>query len=131
MYSPEDVLEAASVIQFYLNDLLGIEAEAVEPILTDLLDRSESGEVVDQEILELLKKHETTREWMDKLLNGTMPPQVMRNYKRQSASVSRVQANDWVCPMPNCNFSLPRPKAGIELRCKKHNKTLIPAQSKT
>lgn len=131
MHTPEDVLDAASVIQFHLNDLLGLEAESVEPVLKDLLDRSESGEVFDKEILELLEKHEATREWMDQFLNGTMPPQVMRNYKRSSAYVSRIQATDLVCPVPHCNFCLPRPKAGIELYCKKHNKTLIPAQSKT
>ena len=80
MYTSEDVLEAARVIRPYLPNLLGAEAETVERALAELLARAESGEAVDNQILELLAEYDATREWA--------PPRGSTANLRASAYVS-------------------------------------------
>lgn len=132
MYSSEDVLEAARVIRLYLPDLLGAEAETVDRALAELLARAESGEVVDNQILELLADRDATREWTQQFLKDKVPPPVMRNYDPLAGSVSRIDANTFVCPMAGCNTVWYRPRAGIEPPlCQNHKIPLVPAPSQT
>lgn len=132
MYNSEDVIEAARIIQPYLPDLLGPEAPTVDRALVDLLAKVESGEAVDNQILEFLAERDATREWTRQFLTDKMPPPVMRSYDPLAGSVSKIDANAFACPEPNCNYVWYRPKAGIEAPlCPEHQIPLIPAQSKT
>jgi hypothetical protein len=132
MYTPEDVLEAARVIQLYLPDLLEAKAEAVDRALGDLLTRAESGEAVDNQILELLAERDPTREWTRQFLIDKMPPPVMRSYDPLAGSVSVIDANTFVCEVPGCPRVWYRPKAGIEAPlCQEHKVPLVLAKSQT
>lgn len=132
MYTPEDVLEAARVIRPYLPNLLGAEAETVDRALSELLARAESGEAVDNSILELLAERDATREWANQYLKDKMPPPVMRSFDPLAGSVSVIDANTFVCEVPGCPRIWYRPKAGIEPPpCQEHQISLVPAQSQT
>jgi hypothetical protein len=132
MYTSEDVLEAAHVIRPYLPDLLEAEAETVDRALGDLLTRAESGEAVDNQILELLAERDPTREWTRQFLIDKMPPPVMRSYDPLAGSVSVIDANTFVCEVPDCPRVWYRPKAGIEPPlCQEHKIPLVPAKSQT
>lgn len=130
MYTSEDVLEAARVIRPYLPNLLEAEAETVERALAELLARAESGEAVDNQILELLAEYDATREWTRQFLNDKIPPPVMRSYDPLAGSVSVIDANTFVCEVPGCSRIWYSPKAGIEPPlCQEHKIPLVPAQS--
>ncbi|MBD3886935.1 hypothetical protein IFO70_35505 [Phormidium tenue FACHB-886] len=130
MYTSEDVLEAAHVIRLYLPDLLQAEAKTVDRALADLLTRAESGEAVDNQILELLAERDPTREWTRQFLIDKMPPPVMRSYNPLAGSVSVIDANTFVCEVPSCPRIWYRPKAGIEPPlCQEHKIPLVPAKS--
>jgi hypothetical protein len=132
MYNSEDVTEAARIIQPYLPDLLGSEAANVDQILVDLLAKVESGEAVDNQILEFLAEHDATREWTRQFLIDKMPPPVMRSYDPLAGSISLIEANAFACLEPNCNYVWYRPKASIEAPlCPAHQIPLISVQSKT
>jgi hypothetical protein len=132
MYDSEDVLEAARIIQPYLPDLLGSESDNVDRTLVDLLAKVESGEAVDNQILEFLAERDATREWTRQFLIDKMPPPVMRSYDPLAGPVSQIDANAFACPEPNCNYVWYRPKAGIEApMCPNHQISLMPAQSQT
>ncbi|MEA5467119.1 hypothetical protein [Leptothoe sp. PORK10 BA2] len=130
MYTSKDVLETARVIRLYLPDLLGAEAETVDRALAELLTRAESGEAVDNPILELLAERDPTREWTSQCLNDKIPPPVMRSYDSLAGSVSVIDANAFVCEVPGCSRIWYRPKVGIEPPlCQEHHILLVPAQS--
>jgi hypothetical protein len=132
MYTSEDVLAAARLIRPYLPDLVVAEAETVDRALADLLARAESGEAVDNQILELLAKRDPTREWTRQFLIDKMPPPVMRSYDPLTGSVSVIDANTFVCEVPSCSRVWYRPKAGIEPPlCQEHKIPLVPAKSQT
>jgi hypothetical protein len=132
MYTSEDVLEAARIIQPYLPDLLGAEAEAVDQALAALLAKAAAGEAVENPILELLAEHDPTREWAQQFLIDKMPPPVMRSYDPLAGSQSVINANTFVCEVPNCPRIWHRPKAGIAPPvCPEHKIPLVPAQSQT
>lgn len=130
MYTSEDVLEGARVIRLYLPYLLGEEAKTVDRTLAELLIRAKSGEAVDNQILELLADRDATREWTQQFLEDKVPPPVMRGYDPLAGSVSRIDANTFVCPTASCNAVWYRPKQGIDPpSCKVHKIPLVPAQS--
>lgn len=132
MYTSEDVLEAARIIRLYLPNLLGAEAETVDRALAELLVRAESGEAVDNQILELLAESNATREWTRQFLIDKIPPPVMRSYDPLAGSVSVIDANTFVCQVPGCPQIWYRPKAGIDPPlCQEHKIPLVPAQPKT
>lgn len=132
MYTAEDVLEAARLIQPYLPDLLGTEAEAVDRALAALLAKAATGEAVENPILELLAERDPTREWAQQFLIDKMPPPVMRAYDPLADSQSVINANTFVCTVPACPRIWHRPKAGIAPPvCPEHKIPLVPAQSQT
>ena len=132
MYKSEDVLEAARVIQPYLPDLLGTEAATVDQALASKVAKVASGEVGVNSILELLAERDTTREWTQKFLIDKMPPPVMRNYDPLAGSQSIIDANTFICEVPDCPGIWHRPKAGIAPPlCPEHKISLVPAQSQT
>jgi hypothetical protein len=132
MYNSEDVLEAARVIQPYLPDLLGAEAATVDQALAALLAKAAAGEAVDNPILELLAERDATREWAQEFLIDKMPPPVTRSYDPLAGSQSVINANTFVCEVPDCPRIWHRPKAGIAPPlCPEHKIPLVPAQSQT
>lgn len=132
MYTSEDVLETARIIRLYLPDLLGAEAETVDHALAEMLARAESGEAVDNQILELLAKSNATREWTRQFLMEKIPPPVMRSYDPLAGSVSVIDANTFVCQVPGCPQIWYKPKAGIDPPlCQEHKIPLVPDQPKT
>jgi hypothetical protein len=132
MYNAQDILEAARVIQPYLPDLLGAEAEAVDRALTTLLVKAAAGEAVENPILELLAERDATRQWAQQFLIDKTPPPVMRSYDPLAGSQSVINANTFVCTVPACPRIWHRPKAGIAPPlCPEHKIPLVPAQSQT
>ena len=132
MYTAEDVLEAARLIQPYLPDLLGTEAATVDRSLADLLAKAATGEAVENPILELLAERDPTREWAQQFLIDKMPPLVMRTYDPLAGSQSVINANTFVCTVPACPRIWHRPKAGIAPPiCPEHKILLVPSQSQT
>lgn len=70
MYSADDVIQAAREIKGQLPLLLGeIKAQSVAFQLADLLAKADSGQAVDDQILELLTDESVTRRWLDARLN--------------------------------------------------------------
>ncbi len=66
---PEDYLEAARTIRFYLPDLLDSQqAESMDTQLADLLNQSEQD--VENQILEILCSTEATRQWTVEFLES-------------------------------------------------------------
>ena len=130
MYTSEDILEAIRVIRLYLPDLLGAEALTVDRALAELLARAESGEAVDNSILELLAQSDATREWTRQFLKDKFPPPVMRSYDPLAGPVSRIDANTFVCSVDGCGSVWYRPKAGMfPPNCKIHQIPLVLAQA--
>lgn len=132
MYTAEDILEAARVIQPYLPDLLGAEAATVDQALATLLDKAAAGESVENPILELLAKRDATRQWAQQFLRDKTPPPVMRSYDPLAGSQSVINANTFVCEVPDCPRIWHRPKFGMAPPpCPEHAIPLVPAQSQS
>lgn len=126
--TPEDILETARTIGPYLPDLVGAEAETVQIALATYLAKAQAGEVVDNDILELLAQRDATREWARQFLQDKVPPPVTRSYDPLAGSVSFVDANTFVCPVDGCDYVWYRPKVGMTPPdCPIHNVTLVPA----
>lgn len=70
MNTPSPFVAAAHAIVPHLSGLLGPEAGVVNPQLQALLSRYQNGEPVESEMMELLKKNEPTRQWMNQRLNA-------------------------------------------------------------
>jgi hypothetical protein len=132
MYTAEDILEAARVIQPYLPDLLGAEAVTVDQALAALLAKAAAGEAVENPILELLAERDATREWAQQFLIDKMPPPVTRSYDPLAGSQSFIDADAFICTVPGCPQVWYCPKAGIAPPpCPEHKIPLVPAQSQT
>jgi len=69
MYSAPAILEAARAILDLLEDLLGDEADDVRDEVTQLLSQTEGIENVADQLLEVLSRHDATREWMRTFLD--------------------------------------------------------------
>jgi hypothetical protein len=121
MYKTDDILEAACTIRFYLCDLLGAESiEAIDQKLADLLSQANSGQPVDNLILELLAKQDTTREWMRTFLQDRLQPEDLRTFSPLPGTESMVNAPKFVCSQGD--YIWYRPRVGIEPPlCPTHN----------
>ena len=75
MMSQTDIVKAAHAICPQLNQLLEAEdAKVVEQQLNQLLTQSETGDAVDNPILNLLGDYEATGKWIEHFLNNKRPP---------------------------------------------------------
>ncbi|MFM7427783.1 MAG: hypothetical protein ACKO7W_22750 [Elainella sp.] len=93
-FTPEDILEGARTIRFFLPDLLGTEAEAVDQQLAELLGQAKAGQQADQQILEILKGHPETYRWIAEFLSSEPDPKSPRLPGLPNA----VSAPKYVCP---------------------------------
>ena len=122
----QEVLDAAQAIRPHLPDLIGEEADQVDRQLEQLLTRAETGEKVKIDILRLLSRRDTTREWANRLLKV---PQQYRSYERPPGRLQRVSVPKYVCPegdgAPWYRFTV-----GDQVPlCPNHNVLLVEASS--
>ena len=100
MYEHDDYLKAALAIRNHLNGLLGEEAGKVDRQLKRLLRAAQQGQKVDNLILEVIRRHESTRIWMDAYLRSRAASEVpdeIRNYNSPLGEKS-IPAIRYVCP---------------------------------
>jgi hypothetical protein len=122
VFKPEDVLEGTRSIRPYLPDLLGTEAEEVDRQLAELLEKANTEQKVDQQILEILKSRPKTRNWMAEFLS---PKQQSKGWQQLPGSSGAVSARKYVCPQGD--YVWYRRSAGILVpSCPTHG-NLIPA----
>jgi len=70
-FQPEDILEGGRSIRPFLPELLGNDAVQVDKQLAELLAKAMAGQQVEQQILEILKSHPDTRNWIAEFLSNT------------------------------------------------------------
>ena len=95
-YSPEAIFEAAHSIRPYLSELLGAElAIEVSQKLVELLTQAAKGQPVENQILELLASHDSTREWLGSRLNKEEPGK-LRHWDLKSYGIKNgdIEEND-------------------------------------
>jgi hypothetical protein len=157
-YDSKNVLEVARNIRLHLHKLLGTEAIAFDRALFNLLAKVEPGEAVDNQILELLVKHDATREWTIEFLSHKVEageavderilefivnpslwkdgiPHILKNNIRLYYKIVPISTIKYVCQETNCDYVWYRLKAGFELpnECPKnpnHQRPLILAKDK-
>lgn len=93
-FTPEDVLEGARTIRFFLPNLLGAEAGAVDQQLAELLGQAKAGQPIDPQILEILKSHSATYSWIAEFLSSEPDAKGPSPIGRPDA----VSAPKYVCP---------------------------------
>jgi len=95
MYETEDILQAARAIRPRLNNLLGTEAETVAQQLDKLLAQADTGQVVGDNILELLSEYQATRQEM----NARLSKEEFKNYSPLNGDSSKpVATSEYICP---------------------------------
>ncbi len=125
--APEDVLECARSIRPKLEELMGPEAERVDHQLADLLAQANTGQQVDNRILDLLKRDEETYYWIAEFLSE--PPE-SRGFQRLPGSRLVGQASKYVCPVGN-DYTWYR-RGGEPIRtCPTHRVELVLAEQPT
>ena len=121
MYETADILDAACSIRPYLSELLtATQAEALDQQIADLLAQANTGQQVDNLILELLANQDATREWLSKFLQDKQQPEHLRSWSPLPGQRSMVNAAKFVCPQGD--YTWYRPRVGIEPPlCPTHN----------
>ena len=122
MFKTEDILDAARTIRPYLGDLLETEsAKEIDGQLAHLLAKANSGQPVENLILELLAAHEATRDWMNRFLLNRQQPEHQRTFSPLPGRVSPlINAPKYVCPQGD--YVWYRPRVGtIPPLCPTHN----------
>jgi hypothetical protein len=120
-FPPEDVLEGARSIRFYLPDLLGSAAAECDRQLVALLTQAQQGESVDQAILKLLTRDPKTKQWLAEFLS---PKATAKGYDRLPGSSGAIAAVKYVCPQGD--YVWYQRSAGVSVpHCPTHG-TLIP-----
>jgi hypothetical protein len=127
MYESADILDAARSIRPYLSQLLpAAEAEVIDQQLADLLAQANSGQPIDNLILELLAEQDSTREWLSGFLQDKQQPEHLKSWSPLPGQGSMVNAAKFVCPQGD--YTWYRPRVGIEPPvCPTHNVPLNPA----
>ena len=127
MYKSAEILEAARSIRPYLRELLPpSEAKAIDKELAKLLEKASTGESIKNQILELLRNQDSTREWLLDFLQDKQKPDNLRNFSPLAGTISIVKADKFVCP--EGDYTWYRPRVGIEPPlCPTHNIPLEPA----
>ncbi len=124
---PEDVLECARLIRPELEELLGPEAEQVDRQIADLLAQANTGQQVDDQILNLLKRDEETYYWMAEFLSQ---PLESRGFQRLPGRGAVGQAHKYVCPLGN-DYTWYRRGAEPIKTCPTHHVALVTAAQPT
>ena len=86
MTQPKTILTAAQAIRPYLFSLLDSDtAQQIDGQLQDLLTQAESGQNVENQITELLRRPEPTQAWMRRYIKGENPEQITRSISGYSS----------------------------------------------
>jgi hypothetical protein len=108
-----DLIEVARAIRVYLNDLVDQPAQ-IDARLVDLLQRSQHGENVDEE-LGLLLGEDYLVDWVATFLEHGMPPDVVVDSERGIEPLpgrgAPVRTDRFVCPVDG-NFVFYRRHVG-------------------
>lgn len=125
--SDDDILEAARSIRRYLHQLIPEDAEAVDKELAEHLNVAPSAKKsANSRIISILRKRETTREWLVSFLAQHQPPEVTRafNFQGTLGDPSPVAARRYVCPQGDYNWY--RMSAGAPIpACPTHGLPLV------
>jgi hypothetical protein len=100
-----DIVEAATAIRPELKTLLGADAETVEQQLDEFL---QSGENVDNQILNLLGDYEATGNWINNFLQKKNPPQDDEGSRGFYSSLAGGSST----PITTKKYTCPDEKAG-------------------
>jgi hypothetical protein len=118
-----EVLETAQAIRPYLPELVGDQADEVDRELNELLGQADAGKSVKIPILKVLRRHDATREWANKLLKVPLQD---RSYERLPGRRQIPAVPMYGCPEgdgePWYRFSV----AEEIPRCPKHDVPFVP-----
>jgi hypothetical protein len=126
-YPTEDILEGARSIRPYLAKLLEADSEVVDHELSDLLAKAQVGQKIDNQILDLLSRQESTRVWIVQYLALKRPPEqeVERLYSGLPGESVPPPVPKYACPRGD--YVWYRPAVGVEVRdCPTHHIRLEP-----
>jgi hypothetical protein len=98
MYSRDAILEAASAIRPYLSTLLGADATTIDDQVASLIARGQSGEGIENLLLDLLVENDATRVWIEAFLRERRPPDAYRTYNPLLGKLSSVNIPKYACP---------------------------------
>lgn len=127
MFNEEDVLYAADKLAPYLKTLIPDKMEEVQPLLNEYLERSSTGEKIDDLILDLLNEDLRTRRWMQAAL---LPDDeaMKSSFQQLPGGQSRIPATqEFECTEYGCRFRWTRRSVGRPVPpCPVHGKKLEP-----
>ena len=115
MFDSQDILYAAQVIRPHLARLTEEQiAQQVISQLDNLLERAETGENVENLILELLGQHDSTRRWLKTALVGEEADELKKSfYQPAPGNIGPVSSGIlYTCPIPDCDFAWSPRRAG-------------------
>jgi hypothetical protein len=124
MYTPGELVKAASAIRSRLPELLGAEAAQVERELAELLDRVQHGEPVEGLIALLLAAREPTRQEMQKML---LSEGEATRYSPLPGAPAPPRPPKYVCPAEGCHHVWYRHQMGPIPACPVHRMPLVQA----
>jgi hypothetical protein len=119
------ILDAAQAIKPILPDLLDPEKAAqVDRQLQILLTQAEAGQSIETQIIDTLRPHESTQTWMRQYLNGEAPEEIMRSIVGLAGNMSaQPRKPEYQCP--KCNTTKAELPQGRIPKCDNHpNETL-------
>jgi NADH pyrophosphatase NudC (nudix superfamily) len=123
VYRSEDILMAAQTLSPYLAALLGpAPGQAVQADLQALLARAAAGEAdMHTAILELLARHERSREWLARFLGSEG---ATKSFAQAPTTRVDVKADEYFCPV--CGARDFQHSAGEKMVCTADRTEMVP-----
>lgn len=108
MYSTDEIVKTAQEIRPYLPRLLDApSAQQVEGKLLDLLGQVSTRPAAAQQIVELLRQQELTREWLrlslEEHYEAAAILKTIRTYQPLEGSSSPIESPRYECPVASCH----------------------------
>jgi len=100
----EDVIDVARTIRAYLPKLVGIEADAYDREIADLIAKAQAGDDVGEQLLAVLTRSPTVHDWAARVLENDrhLPPDIQpiteRGYQPLPGPGEPIQAERYECP---------------------------------
>ena len=120
--TPEEIYYAAEKYLSLLSEPLASQIKAL------ILDQSQTGQKVDNDILTLISEDENARKWMREALFGGESGQIIRaDYSPLPGGLLSVSANSiWICPKIGCGFEWRVIRTGRPVpTCPRHFSVLV------
>jgi len=129
MYESKDILAGARALRPYLTEKLDTEEEAVkiDNELATLLAKVEEGgpiEPLANKVIDIVRTHNGTREWMQEFLKDRVPPEVTRSYQPLPGKPSRPSPPVYECPLKDYTWYRAIPGQEVP-QCPTHHIDLI------